>query len=170
MPAARSWSLMGGYASVSLPLTLKPRAASMHASEPIAVPHTPTKCTCWISSIGGMLRGKEGLPDEVVHVRSQFEPAALRDQVDAVGEQHHDHAALEVDPEARSGEARVTDRALGEVRARRRLSLGRGVPAGRPVARHRTAGPMARRWGGDLLAAEELARDLGGEERGAAPV
>src|SRR5215831_20995143 len=90
MPALRSWSLMGGYASVSLPVTRKPRAASMHASEPIAVPHTATKCTCWIDSIGGKLRGKEGLPHQIVQVRAQLELAALRDQVDPVGEEHDD--------------------------------------------------------------------------------
>ena len=50
-----------------------------------------------------------------MHHRAQLEAAALGDQVDAVGEHHHDRLALEIDPERGAGEAQVSDRALGEV-------------------------------------------------------
>src|SRR5262245_15654734 len=130
----------------------------MLASEPIAVPHTATRCTWRMFSIAGISGrgsgGKERLPHQIVYERAQLEAALLGDQVDAVREEDDLHAALEVDPQAGAGEAGVPDRALRELRARGRLALGRRVPAERPIALRC-----------DLLPAEELARDLDREER-----
>src|SRR5262245_48141729 len=125
--------------SRSVPVTLKPRAASMHASEPMPVPAIATRCTWRIAEIGGISGGIERLADEVVHERAQRERAPARDQVHAVGEQRDHTAALEIDPETRAGESGVADRARREVLARRRAPRRRRVPAERPVALGRHA-------------------------------